>query len=133
MKNSVFLRCGESGVFCVHWNTLSNYGQYTKMDNTVLIKSEVKQMIVYDRLWETMKTRGLSQYRLIHYYNFSAGQLNRLKNNNYVSTHTLDVLCTILNCKIEDIMEFRLDPSQNREFGITEKSDSETAKNKNAQ
>lgn len=90
-------------------------------------------MIVYDRLWETMKTRGLSQYRLIHYYNFSAGQLNRLKNNNYVSTHTLDVLCTILNCKIEDIMEFRLDPSQNREFGITEKSDSETAKNKNAQ
>ena len=68
-------------------------------------------MIVYDRLWETMKKRGVSQYRLIKYFKFSAGQINRLKNNAYVSTHTLDVLCTILDCDIEDIMEFRSDPS----------------------
>lgn len=75
-------------------------------------------MIVYDRLWETMKAKGISQYRLIRYYKFSAGQINRLKQNNYVSTHTLDVLCTILNCKVEDIMEFQLDSSKNREFGL---------------
>lgn len=88
------------------------------MDNAVLIVAEVKPMIVYDRLWETMKARGITQYRLIKYYKFSAGQLNRLKQNTYVSTHTLDVLCTILNCRIEDIMEFRLDSSKNLEFGI---------------
>lgn len=76
-------------------------------------------MIVYDRLWDTMKAKGISQYRLIHYYNFSAGQINRLKNNHYVSTHTLDMLCTILNCRVEDIMEFRFDPSSKTEFGIT--------------
>lgn len=75
-------------------------------------------MIVYDRLWETMKAKGITQYRLIKYYKFSAGQLNRLKQNTYVSTHTLDVLCTILNCKIEDIMEFRFDSSQTTEFGV---------------
>lgn len=68
-------------------------------------------MIIYDRLWETMKTKGISQYRLIKYYGFSAGQIGRLKKNSYVSTHTLDVLCTILNCPIEDIIEFRLDTS----------------------
>ena len=74
-------------------------------------------MIIYDRLWETMKTKGISQYRLIKYYGFSAGQIGRLKKNSYVSTHTLDVLCTILNCPIEDIIEFikdRESPSENK-------------------
>lgn len=75
-------------------------------------------MVTYDRLWETMKTKGISQYRLIKYYGFSAGQIGRLKKNGYVSTHTIDVLCTILNCRVEDIMEFRLDTSLNPKLGV---------------
>ena len=43
-----------------------------------------------------MKEKNISQYRLVKAYGFSAGQLNRLKNNQYVSTHTIGVLCTIL-------------------------------------
>lgn len=66
-------------------------------------------MIIFDRLWETMKAKKVSQYRLIKYYGFSAGQIGRLKKNAYVSTHTVNTLCTILNCKVEDIMEFRMD------------------------
>ncbi len=69
-------------------------------------------MILYNQLWETMKRRGITQYRLIKYYGISAGQINRLKKNSYVSTHTIDVLCTILNCSVEDIMEFRMDKSE---------------------
>lgn len=76
-------------------------------------------MIVYDRLWKTMKEKNISQYRLIHKYKVSSGQISRLKQNSHVNTHTLDMLCSILNCKIEDIVEFRYDPSQNVEFGIT--------------
>ena len=68
-------------------------------------------MITYEPLWKTMKEKKISQYRLIKYYGFSSGQIGRLKKNSYVSTHTLDVLCTILNCPIEDIIEFRLDTS----------------------
>lgn len=64
-------------------------------------------MILYDRLWETMRKKNISQYRLIKYYSFSAGQIGRLKKNMYVSTHTIDVLCKILDCQVEDIMEFR--------------------------
>lgn len=64
-------------------------------------------MIIYDRLWETMRTKKISQYRLIKYYHISSGQLSRLRKNMYVSTHTIDVLCTILNCSVEEIMEFR--------------------------
>ena len=59
-----------------------------------------------------MKEKNISQYRLVKAYGFSAGQLNRLKNNQYVSTHTIGVLCTILECSVEDIMEFRMDKSE---------------------
>ena len=63
-------------------------------------------MIVFDRLWETMKNRGISQYKLIHEYNVSTGQLDRLRKNQNVNTYTLDQLCKILNCRLEDIAEF---------------------------
>ena len=67
-------------------------------------------MVTYDRLWETMKKKNITQYRLIKYYGISAGQIGRLKKNMYVSSHTLDVLCNILRCPIEDIMEVQMDP-----------------------
>lgn len=66
-------------------------------------------MVTYEKLWETMKAKNITQYRLIKYYGISAGQIGRLKKNMYVSTHTLDVLCNILKCQVEDIMEIRLD------------------------
>lgn len=34
-------------------------------------------MIIYDPLWKTMKEKNISQYRLIKYYGFSSGQINR--------------------------------------------------------
>ena len=63
-------------------------------------------MIRYDRLWKTMEDKELTQYRLIKQHGFSAGQIGRLKKNMHVSTHTIDTLCTILQCGIGDIMEF---------------------------
>lgn len=66
-------------------------------------------MIVYDRLWATLKDRGISQYRLIKEFRLSTGQLDRLRKNDPVSTHTLDQLCKILDCDLEDIAQFRAD------------------------
>ena len=63
-------------------------------------------MIVFDRLWDTMKKRGISQYKLIHEYKISTGQLDRLRKNQNVNTYTLDQLCKILQCNLEDIAEF---------------------------
>ncbi len=63
-------------------------------------------MIVFDKLWETMKQRNISQYKLIKEYNFSSGQIDRLRKNNNVNTYTLNQLCKILNCKLEDIAEY---------------------------
>lgn len=62
-------------------------------------------MIVYDRLWETMKQRKITQYALIKEYGISTGQLDRLRKNENVSTHTLDMLCQILQCRLEDVAE----------------------------
>lgn len=63
-------------------------------------------MIVYDKLWETMKERGISQYRLIREYHFSTGQLDRLRKNGNVNAYTLNQLCEILDCRLEDIAEY---------------------------
>ncbi|MDO4543039.1 MAG: helix-turn-helix transcriptional regulator [Clostridia bacterium] len=63
-------------------------------------------MIVFDRLWGTMKVRGISQYRLIHEYGFSTGQLDRLRKNDNVNTYTLSMLCKILNCRLDEIAEY---------------------------
>ena len=60
-------------------------------------------MVVYDRLWQTMKNKKISQYSLIHDYHFSTGQLDRLRKNCSVSTNTLDRLCEILDCRLEEI------------------------------
>lgn len=61
-------------------------------------------MISYERLWTTMKEKGITQYSLIKTYHVSAGQLSRLRKNSFVSTHTIDMLCDILCCEVEDIM-----------------------------
>ena len=63
-------------------------------------------MVVFDRLWQTMKDKKISQYSLIHDYHFSTGQLDRLRKNSSVSTHTLDRLCEILDCNLDEIAEY---------------------------
>ena len=68
-------------------------------------------MIVFDKLWLTMENRGITQYKLIKEYNISSGQLDRLRKNSNVNTYTLNQLCTILHCKLEDIAEFVEDDS----------------------
>lgn len=70
---------------------------------------EVCVMIVFDRLWITMKKKGISQYKLIHDYGFSTGQLDRLRKNENISLYTLNNLCRILDCKVEDLIEYKPD------------------------
>lgn len=63
-------------------------------------------MISYDGLWRTMKAKGVTQYILIKKYNVSPGQITRLKRNESVSTHTIEMFCKILDCAVGDIMEY---------------------------
>ena len=63
-------------------------------------------MISYDGLWKMMKRKGVTQYTLIKYYKISPGQITRLKRNESVSTHTIEVFCKILQCEVGDIMKY---------------------------
>ncbi len=53
-----------------------------------------------------MEARGVTQYALIKKYGVSPGQITRLKRNESVSTHTIGMFCRILNCRVEDVMEY---------------------------
>lgn len=53
-----------------------------------------------------MKNKGITTYRLIKEFNVSRSLLDRLKHNKPISTVTLNDLCAILNCKVEDILEY---------------------------
>lgn len=61
-------------------------------------------MIVYD-----LKERNISQYKLLKEYGVGSGQLDRLRKNENVSTFTLNQLCKILQCRLEDIAEYKED------------------------
>ena len=63
-------------------------------------------MMSYARLWKTMEEKGVSQYALIHRFHVSPGQITRLKRNESVSTHTIEMFCKILGCQVGDIMEY---------------------------
>lgn len=63
-------------------------------------------MIVYDKLWATMAERSISQYKLIKEHHISNGQLDRLRKNADVSTYTLNKLCRILHCRLDEIAEY---------------------------
>jgi len=63
-------------------------------------------MIVFDRLWETMKIRGVSTYTLREECGIDSKTVRRLRANENVETKTLDKLCSALDCKLEDIAEF---------------------------
>ncbi len=63
-------------------------------------------MISYDKLWQTMQKKGVTQYSLIKNHHVSPAQITRLKRNESVSTHTIEMFCKILKCNVEDIMQY---------------------------
>lgn len=70
-------------------------------------------MIVFDKLWETLKQKNISQYKLIKTYHISTGQLDRLRKNGNVNSYTLNTLCEILDCALEDIAEYKPADNEN--------------------
>ena len=63
-------------------------------------------MIVFDRLWETMKEKGFSSYTLREEHDFHSDTIKNLRNNRNVSMNTLSKLCEVLDCRLEDIAEY---------------------------
>ena len=71
-------------------------------------------MISYEPLYKTLKQKDISTYKLIQEYGISRSLLDRLKHNRPISTVTLNDLCSILHCPVEDILIYIEDDNQQK-------------------
>ena len=69
-------------------------------------------MIVFDKLWITMQERGVTTYQLREKCGIDSKTIRRLRANDNMETKTLNKLCDVLRCRLEDIAEYREDPSR---------------------
>lgn len=63
-------------------------------------------MIVYDAFWNTLKNSRETTYTLIKNHHISSSTIDKLRKNKPVNTTTINDLCRILDCKIEDIITY---------------------------
>ncbi|MBQ8537699.1 MAG: helix-turn-helix domain-containing protein [Clostridia bacterium] len=66
-------------------------------------------MISYRPFYETLLRKGITEYQLIFKQGISSNTLHRMKHGEAISTKTLDVLCFVLDCRVEDILEYKKD------------------------
>ena len=62
-------------------------------------------MISYEPLFQTMKEKGITSYRLIK-MGFPQSNYYAIKRGEHISTHTVDQLCRLLSCGVADIMRY---------------------------
>lgn len=63
-------------------------------------------MISYQPFYRTLYEKGITEYALIYKYGLPANTIHRMKHNKAITTTTLDTLCSVLDCKVEDILEY---------------------------
>lgn len=62
------------------------------------------KIISYQPFFETLAKRGITEYELIYKQGISSNTIHRIKHGKPITTSTLDTLCFILNCEVEDIL-----------------------------
>ncbi len=65
-----------------------------------------ERVIVFDKLWGVMKEKGVSTYLLREKCGIDSKTVRRLRANDNMETKTLNKLCTVLDCRLEDIAEY---------------------------
>lgn len=63
-------------------------------------------MISYAAFWNTLKRSGESTYSLIKDHHISSSTIDKLRKNKPLNTTTINDLCRILGCQVQDIMEY---------------------------
>ena len=64
-------------------------------------------IISYEKLWKTLERKQITQYQLIHEFNFSTGTLDALRKNKSITLNTLHDICMMLDCGITDVVDFK--------------------------
>jgi len=66
-------------------------------------------IITFDKLWITMEKKGVTTYTLREKCGIDSKTIRRLKANENIETKTLSKLCSVLDCRLEDIAEYKED------------------------
>ena len=66
-------------------------------------------MIRFDKLWEMMEKNHISTYYLREHCGIDSKTIRRLRANENTETKTLNKLCAVLGCRLEDIAEYTPD------------------------
>ena len=69
--------------------------------------------VTYKKLFHLMIDRGITNADLIEQAGCSANIITRLKRDNYIALDTIEKFCKALKCKVDDILEFTDDPTEN--------------------
>ena len=90
---------------------------------------EVMNLIDYSPLWNTMDKKKITKYQLIYHYNISSNTLRRIRNGEAITTETINTLCLILNCKVQDIISFNA-TEEEKSFITNNRNEIQDNKNK---
>ena len=63
-------------------------------------------MIDYSPFWQTLKSSTETTYTLINKHHISSAIIDKLRKNKPMNTTTLNDLCRIFNCPIQDIIQY---------------------------
>lgn len=63
-------------------------------------------MINYSPFWQTLKNSTESTYTLINNHHISSSTIDKLRKSKPMNTTTLNDLCRIFDCRIQDICEY---------------------------
>lgn len=60
----------------------------------------------YNKLWKMLIDKEISKTELTHLAGITTNAMAKLGKNEDVRVNTLEKLCTTLDCKLDDIVEF---------------------------
>lgn len=63
-------------------------------------------MISYEPFWKTLQEKKISTYVLIRQHGISSNRLTRMRKGLPLSTTSIDELCRILQCRVEDVIKY---------------------------
>ena len=69
-------------------------------------------MISFEPLRKTLKKNGVTTYKLIKEYKISGSTIDSIRNDRPVNTTTINDLCNILDCRVEDVIVYHRDSKE---------------------
>lgn len=63
-------------------------------------------MMTYDPFWRTIEEKGITTYALINKHGILPDTIQRLRSGKSITTATIETLCEVINCKVEDIVQY---------------------------